>query len=178
MKNLFKKCSMLILCLTILFVSMPSEAMAAGEPGNGYYRIKNLATGQYLSYSGSVPYYSSNMDYSVWIVENTTGSNKWFAIRPAYDPKLALTFPDEDSTGSAVPYIPGNVSRYDPAYRQFTRQRFSFGLTRSGYNIFPIEFSDNVYHRVIDSVGTIYPQLKKASGARSQIFVLEYVGAL
>lgn len=182
MKDLLKKCSMLVLCLTILFVSLPGKVMAAGEPADGYYRIKNVATGEYLCSEGGVVFFSSNsLFYSDWIVQNTTGSTKWFSIRPTYNNQLAISFSDKDARVSLESYIPGNVGRYDEQYTAFTKQRFSFGLIPSGYNIKPIAFSDATDNRVLDRVDnywTVNLQLKKASGARSQIFVLEYQGPL
>lgn len=182
MKNMLKKFCLAMVCLSILFMSIPQRVNAAGEPGNGYYRIKNVGTGKYVCYNGISVYFSSHMtDYTTWVVENTTGSNKWFAIRPSADKNLALSFSDKDAKVSLETYIPGNVDRYESNYNSFTKQRFTFGWIPSGYNIKPIAFSNNVDNRVLDSVDNYFTldlQLKKASGARTQIFVLEYIDPL
>lgn len=169
-RNLMKYCITLLLCVTLLAISCPMTALAAGEPSNGSYKIKCVGTGQYLSVvDGGIVLNSSTG--TTFKIEDTEPSPSvaWFAISNG---DRAITFDSKD--GSAfLPYlIPGSVDYGQSNYFQYTIQRFKFGQTKSGYNIHSVAFGDNTDKRVITvENGTLC--LRKANGSLNQVFVLE-----
>lgn len=169
-RNLMKYCITLLLCVTLLGVSCPMTAFAAGEPSNGSYKIKCVGTGQYLSvFDGGIILNSSTG--TTFKIEDTESSPSvaWFAISNG---DKALSFDNKDASASLPFLIPGSVDYGQSNYSQYCQQRFKFGLTRSGYNIRSIAFGNNTDNRVLTvENGTLC--LRKANGSLNQVFVLE-----
>lgn len=170
MKNLMKYCITMLLCVTLLGISYPMTAFAAGEPSNGSYKIKCVGTGQYLSVvDGEVVLDSSNG--TVFKIEDTEPSPSviWFAISHQ---DRALSF-DDTNGNSFLPFlISGSVDYGEFNYDAYMMQRFEFGKTRSGYNIYCIAFLDNGDKMVMTAEnGKVC--MKKGNGSLNQVFVLE-----
>lgn len=170
LKNKIKSCVSLLIVTFLLCVSYPLTTFAAGEPGDGSYKIKCVGTGDYLGISNGQVIVGSNN--TVFNIEDTepSPSVKWFSITSDNN---ALSFSDKDSNASLVSLIPGSLNYGDPNYNLYTRQRFTFGKTASGYNIFPIAFGNNTDNRVL-TVENGNLCLRRANGSRNQIFTLEW----
>lgn len=169
MKNSMKYCITMLLCITLLGIGCQMTALAAGEPGNGTYKIKCVGTGQYISFvNGSVV-----LDYNgtVFNVEDTepSPSVKWFAISNK-DRALSL----DDTNGNAImPFlIPGSVDYGKFNYSAYTLQRFKFGKINSGYNIYCVAYLDKGKKMVL-TVDNGKLCIKEANGSLNQVFVLE-----
>lgn len=169
-KNFSKSRIALVVFSLILCMIYPLSTFAAGEPSNGYYKIKNVGTGQYVTISnGKLGIGPDNN--TVFKIEDTEKSPniKWFSITSGDN---AISFSHEDAEASLTTLIPGEIDRYDPIYKQYTRQRFTFGKSRSGYIIQPIAFGNNTQNRVLTIKDGVL-RLIKANGSRTQLFVLE-----
>lgn len=182
MKSFFKKCGLLLVCMSILFLSFPTEAYAAGEPSDGLYAFKNLATGEYVGYDHATNKICFSKNFSGnyrWAIRNTTGSSKFYSIQPFdnWPNGPTLYFADKDAEASTMYFIPGYVNNGDSRKETYIRQRFSIRKTASGHNISVIAFENSVDNRLLDVVnGKLC--LTRARGSRSQIFTLSRISDL
>lgn len=169
-RSIIKPRILVLICTFLLCLSYSPTIFAAGEPGNGLYKIKSVSTGKYLTLiNGEV---SLSQTGTIFKVEDTepSPSVKWFSI--TYEDK-ALSFTNKDATASFVDLIPGSLNYGQPNYHEYTCQRFNFGKTRSGYNIKSVAFGNNTDNRLLTiENGTLC--LRKASGSKDQIFILEW----
>lgn len=181
-KKVFKRSLVGVMCLLSLLCSVPSFAFPIDKrivvnPQDGVYRIKNVATGLYLS---SKPGYelsfipdngSSDLE---WIIQDTESSPSvsWYAIRPLTSPDLAVEFRTKDGVGHLENYSTDDKFIYYP------NQRFILGPLNSGsYYIKSVAFGNNTDNRVWNCSSSNVLTLNKSNSSNNQKFVLEFVRA-
>ncbi|MGC5816156.1 RICIN domain-containing protein [Clostridium perfringens] len=170
MKNLIKSCITLLLCVLLSCISYPLTTFAAGEPSDGFYKIKCVGTGEYLTVNNEkITLGSTGTIFDIKDTEPSP-SIKWFSITSG---NRALSFSNKDSNASLESLIPGSLNYGDPNYYLYTCQRFTFGKTASGYNIRSIAFGNNSDNRVL-TVENGSLCLRRANGSKNQIFILEW----